>query len=89
MDVARLVGIEVRDYIGRDGLQKRYTGLHLCYPEGMCDAVKGSKVESVSCPKGVVAGHLEIGKLYQMKYQLFDTKNGKGARLVDLLPVEE
>lgn len=89
MEVARLVGLEVREYVGRDGLQKRYVGLHLCHLEGAFEGVKGSKVEAVSCPRNVPVERLELGKLYELEYEVYDTRNGKAARLVDLVLVEE
>ena len=50
--------------------------------------VNGCKVESVSCPQEINPKKLQLGTLYQLEYETFDTKNGKQARLVDLLPVE-
>ena len=87
-EVARLVGLEVRDFTGQDGRQRQYCGLHLVHLEGSFRRVNGCKVESVSCPQDVNLKKLQLGTLYQLEYEMFDTKNGKQARLVDLLPVE-
>lgn len=87
-EVAKLVGIEVREYTGQDGKQRRYQGLHLVHVEHTVRDVEGCKVEVVSCPRGVELRTLDLGKAYQMEYEMYDTKNGKMARLVDLLPVE-
>lgn len=87
-EVAKLVGVEMREYLGQDGRQRQFCGLHLVHVEDTVDGVKGCKVESVSCPRDVDPKLLEIGVTYQMKYTIYDTKNGKAARLVDLLPVE-
>lgn len=88
MEVARLVGMEIRDYES-NGQRRRYCGLHLVYVEGSVGAVIGSKVESVSCPRGVDPDRLEIGNLYALDYELYEIRGQKMARLVDLEPVEE
>lgn len=87
-EVAKLVGMEVRDYTDQDGKQRQFCGLHLVHVEDTVRSVKGSKVESVSCPRDIDPRTLELGTMYEMKYEIYDTKNGKAARLVDLLPVE-
>lgn len=87
-EVARLVGLEQREY-EKDGQLKHFCGLHLCHVEGTVEGVEGSKVESVSCPRDVEPKLLEVGKLYELCYTFFDTKNGKMARLVDLKEVDE
>lgn len=87
-EVAKLVGMEVRDYMGQDGRQRQFCGLHLVHVEDTVRSVKGSKVESVSCPRDVDPRMLELGTTYKLEYEMYDTKNGKAARLVDLLPVE-
>ena len=46
-------------------------------------------VESVSCPRELNPGLLQVGSLYQLDYEMYNTRNGKAARLVNLLPVEE
>ncbi len=63
MEVARLVGMELREY-EKDGQKRRYCGLHLMYVEGSVDDVMGSKVEVVSCPRNVDPNKLEVGHLY-------------------------
>ena len=88
-EVARLVGMEQREYMGQDGRQRQFCGLHLLYAEGTVRDVQGSKVDSVSCPRELDPRSLKIGTLYELVYELYNTKNGKGARLVDLLPVDE
>ena len=50
---AKLVGMEVRDYKGQDGKQHTFCGLHLVHLEDSVRGVKGSKVESVSCPRDI------------------------------------
>lgn len=86
--VAKLVGIEIREYEGKDGKQRQYCGLHLVHVADSVRGVKGSKVEEVSCPREIDPKTLELGTTYQMEYEVYDTKVGKMARLVDLLPVE-
>ena len=88
VEVARLVGMEVRDYTGRDGRQRQYNGLHLVHVENSMRGVQGCKVEVVSCPREVDPRKLIIGTMYQMEYETYETKDGKRARLVGLLPVE-
>lgn len=88
-EVARLVGMEQREYMGQDGRQRQFCGLHLLYVEGTAKDVKGSKVESLSCPRELDPGSLKIGTLYELVYELYNTKNGKAARLVDLVSVDE
>lgn len=87
-EVARLVGLEQRSY-EKDGQQKHYCGLHLCYVEGTVEGIEGCKVDSVSCPRNVEPKLLKVGQLYELVYTMFDTKNGKMARLVDLKEVDE
>ena len=86
--VAKLIGKEVREYKGRDGLQHQYCGLHLVYVEGSVRGVEGSKVEAVSCPREIDPKSLVLGGMYELVYELYDTKNGKAARLADLLKVK-
>jgi len=87
MEVARLVGMELREY-EKDGQQRRYCGLHLVYVEGSVSDVIGSKVEAVSCPRDVDPETLEVGHLYELQYELYTIKGQKMARLRDLQPVE-
>lgn len=87
-EVARLVGMEERDYM-KDGKPQHYCGLHLVYLEDSFDDVLGCKVESVSCPQKLDSRSLVMGHLYELVYQIYDTRNGKAARLVGLTPVEE
>ena len=89
VEVARLVGTEKRSYRGQDGQEKFFCGLHLLYLEGSVNGVQGSKVESVSCPRELNPGLLQVGGLYQLDCEMYNTRNGKAARLVNLLPVEE
>lgn len=86
--VVKLVGMEVREYKGQDGKQHTFCGLHLVHLEDSVRGVKGSKVESVSCPRDIDPEGLIIGMTYQLEYEVYDTKNGKAARLVDMLEVE-
>ncbi len=87
MEVARLVGLEIRDY-EKDGQKRRYCGLHLVHVEDPSGDVIGSRVEVVSCPRGVDPNRLEIGHLYDLQYDLFNMKGQKLARLKGLDPVE-
>jgi len=87
-EVAKLVGMELREYTGQDGRQRQFCGLHLVHVEDTVRSVKGCKVEAVSCPREIDPRTLELGATYQMEYEMYDTRNGKAARLVDLLPVE-
>lgn len=87
-EVAKLVGMEMREYMGQDGRQRQFCGLHLVHVEDSVRSVKGSKVEAVSCPRDIDPRTLELGTTYKLEYEMYDTKNGKAARLVDLLPVE-
>ncbi len=87
MEVARLVGMELRDY-EKDGKQRQYCGLHLMYVEGSVRDVVGSKVEVVTCPRDVDPKLLEVGHLYELNYELYTIKGQKMARLTDLEPVE-
>lgn len=86
-EVARLVGMEFRNY-EKDGQKRQYCGLHLVYAEGSDEQVIGSKVESVSCPRGVDPNRLEVGQLYELGYELYSIKGQKMARLKSLDPVE-
>lgn len=88
-DVVRLVGMEKREYMDKDNKPRKYCGLHLMYLDGSQRAVEGCKVEVVSCPRELDPALLELGHLYQLDYEMYDTRNGKAARLVDLIPVEE
>lgn len=86
-EVARLVGMEERTY-EKDGQKRTYCGLHLVHVEDSVEDVLGSKVEVVSCPRDLDSRSLSIGQLYEMDYLIYDTKNGKAARLTGLTPVE-
>lgn len=87
VEVARLVGMELREY-EKDGQQKQYCGLHLVHVEDSVSDVMGCKVEVVSCPRDLNPNILEIGSLYQLDYELYTIKGQKMARLSNLLPVE-
>ena len=89
MEVAMLLGLEVREYVGRDGRLKRYVGLHLCHLDGATWGVIGSKVEVVTCPRNVSVERLEVGRLYELEYEMYDTRNGQSIRLADLVLVED
>ena len=86
--VAKLVGMERREYTGQDGKRRQFCGLHLVHLEGSSRDVEGSKVEMVSCPRAIDPDKLVLGMAYQLDYEIYDTKNGKAARLVDMLEVE-
>lgn len=87
-EVARLVGMEEREYEGKDGQRHQYCGLHLVHVEDSVEDVLGSKVEVVSCPRNLDSRSLKLGQVYQLDYQIYNTKNGKAARLSGLIPVE-
>ena len=87
-NVARLVGMELREY-EKDGQQRQYCGLHFEYlPDSQQDVI-GSKVEVVSCPRGVRPDSLEVGNLYELGYEIYKLKNQTMARLTQLFPVVE
>lgn len=87
--VARLVGMERRSYQGQDGKQREFCGLHLMHVEGSSKDVMGCKVETASCPRDQNPNSLHVGQLYEMDYEIYDSKNGKAARLVAMYEVEE
>lgn len=87
VEVARLVGMVLRDY-EKDGQKRQFCELHLVHVEDSVSEVMGSKVEAVSCPRGVNPNRLEIGNLYQLDYEHYSFKGQKMARLINLLPVE-
>lgn len=86
-DVARLVGMELREY-EKDGQKRQFCGLHLVYTEGASDDVIGSRVEETSCPRGIDPNRLEVGRLYELGYEIYTMKGQKMARLKTLEPVE-
>lgn len=65
-EVAKLVGMEVRQYTGNDGRQRQFCGLHLIHVENTVRSVKGCNVEAVSCPCEIDPSMLELGTTYQM-----------------------
>lgn len=85
--VARLVGMEVREY-EKDGQKKQFCGLHLVYVEGSFDEVIGSRVEETSCPRSVDPNSLEVGQLYKLGYEHYKMKGQLCARLKTLDLVE-
>ena len=66
-----------------------YTRLHLLYPEGADERVKGCKVDSVFCPREVDKRTLYIGKKYELEYALRNYGGQVRAVLVDLHRVQE
>ena len=86
-DVARLVGMELREY-EKDGQKRQFCGLHLMYLENTDESVIGSRVEAVSCPRGVDPNKLEVGHLYELGYEHYKMKGQLMARLKTLDPVE-
>lgn len=92
-EVAKLVGMEKRDYKGKDGEMRHYCGLHLCHVEGTVYGVEGCSVETISCPPKIEE-LLEIGKTYELIYGIFRAKNEYGReikeqRLVDMKEIDE
>lgn len=87
-EVAKLVGMERRSYTGRDGQPKQFCGLHLCHVADTVRGVKGCKCENTMCPRDVDPDDLELGQTYELIYEIYQTKDGKGARLTSLEPVE-
>lgn len=85
-EVVRLMGLEQRSY-EKDGQKRTFTGLHVCHVEGGSKEVLGSKCENFSCPRQVDSNSLELNALYELDYEIYDTKTGKAARLVGLIPV--
>lgn len=93
-EVAKLVGIESRDYVGQDKKPRHYCGLHLAHVEGTVSGVEGCSVEVVSCPPDVEESLLQIGTVYEMIYRTVRAKNEYGReikelRLADLKEVDE
>ena len=86
-DVARLVGMELREY-EKDGEKKQFCGLHLMYLEDTDENVFGCRVESTSCPRSVDANKLKVGQLYELGYEHYRMKGQLCARLKSLDPVE-
>lgn len=76
--VAKLVGIEARDYTDREGQQRRFCNLHLCYLEGTVPGIKGSMVEALRCPRGVDDRTLKIGQTYELVERSYHTKDQEG-----------
>lgn len=87
-EVAKLEGMELRSYMGSDGKPRQFCGLHFRHLEDTVRDVKGCKCENVSCPREVDPAQLMVGKTYELVYELYQTKNGKCARLVGLEEVE-
>mgnify|MGYP000353114350 CR=1 FL=1 len=87
-EVARLVGMELREY-EKDGKKRQFCGLHLVHVEDTVPDVMGCKVEEVSCPREVDPNDLEIGKLYELGYNIYTMRGQKMARLSALYPVED
>lgn len=75
--VAKLVGIESRDY-KKDGEQKHFCNLHFCHLEGTQVEVNGCKVEALRCPRGVDEKKLKIGQTYELIYRSYHTKDQNG-----------
>ena len=88
MPVARLLGVEVREY-EKDGKQKVFANLHLSHVEGTVKGVKGCKCENCPCPRDVEVKSLVLGQLYELVYEIYEMKGQTMARLQDLIPVDE
>ena len=88
MNLVELRGIEKRSY-EKDGQQRQFVGLHVSWQDwdGKEDSFIGERCENFSCPRGVDANSLQVGELYEVKYEIYQTKTGKGARVCDLVPV--
>lgn len=87
-EVARLVGMELRKY-EKDGQTKQFCGLHLMHLENEEDGeMLGSRVQEISCPRNVDPNALEVGHLYELKYEHFKMKGQLMARISGLDPVE-
>lgn len=87
-EVARLVGMELRDY-EKDGQKRQYCGLHLVHLENTDDKdMLGSRVQELSCPRNVNPNTLVVGQLYELQYEHFKMKGQLMARVSGLDPVE-
>ncbi len=88
-EVARLVGMELRKYV-KDGQERQYCGLHLVHVENEDDGeMFGCRVEEVSCPRNVNPDTLDVGHLYELRYDHYKMKGQLMARLSGLDPVFE
>lgn len=90
MDVVRLMGIEKREYADKmTGELKVFCGLHVVYEQGETeDGFSGKKCESFSCPRELDHSILKLNQCYALDYSHFKTKNGMGARISGMRPVE-
>ncbi len=75
--VAKLVGIEARDYM-KDGEQRHFCNLHFCHLEGTEVEVKGCKVQALRCPREVDDRKLKLGQTYELIYRTYHTKDQTG-----------
>ena len=89
MEVVRLMGKEVREYTDKStGEVKTFCGLHVVYEKTEDDRISGKKCESITCPQKVNYNDLKLGQTYELKHAFFNTKNGMGARVSGLVPVD-
>ena len=91
---AQLLGMDWGTF-ERDGKTVSYCRLYLMHqyderaqendPE---QGFVGRKVERESCPRKLDFRRLEVGRWYEMVYDIRDTRDGKKAYLVDLVPLD-
>lgn len=86
--VARLMGIDLRDY-EKGGEKKTFCVLHLIHVEGSVKSVKGCKCENTPCPRDLDPHFLVLGGLYQLDYEIYEFKGEQRARLSDLFLIDE
>ena len=90
MDVVRLMGIEKREWVDKaTGELKQFVGLHVVYEQGGVESgFVGKRCENFACPREVNPADLKMGQCYELQYTHFQMKNGLGARITGLVPVE-
>lgn len=87
-EIVKLVGIEQVEWTDKStGEAKGFAKLHVMYEQGG-SITAGKKVAVISPPKGFDETSLRIGSLYELQYELFDGKYGKGAKLVGIVPAK-
>ncbi len=85
---AIILGKEIKKYV-KDGQEKISRTLHVVsQSKNKTDELEGCKCESIFVPFDIPEG-VNVGVQCDFEYEVFQTKNGSGARLVDITPIQK
>ena len=85
---AIVIGKEIKKYT-KDGQEKTSRTLYvISQPKNQPDGLEGLKSEAIFVPFDIPAG-VDPGVQCDFEYEVFQTKSGSAARLLDITPIQK